>query len=328
MRFVRIFPLLLTVALTLVNANPASAQIANNQARLANAVAVIVNDAIITYADIQRTIGPAMEIIARQYGNNREVLEAKFAEARQSGTDDLIIRRLVLDDFKKAGYNLPETIIEDEIRNRIRERFGDRRTLTKTLQAQGMTYETFRTQVREDFVVAAMRNAKVSSSIVISPTRIENYYVSHTEEFREEARVKLRMIVVNENLNLPGASKKLLEEIRGKVAGGASFAEMASLYSEGSQRAEGGDWGWIERKTLRDELARIAFALKPGEMSDVIATPAAAYLMLVEASKPSLVKPLSEVRDEIERKLTQDERTRQQKTYIDRLRETAFIRYF
>jgi peptidyl-prolyl cis-trans isomerase SurA len=327
MRFVRLLSLLLAATLLFASGLPGRAQ-STAQARLANAVAVIVNDAIITYADIQRTIAPAMEVLVRQYGNNREVLEAKLAEARQSGTDDLIIRRLVLDDFKKAGYNLPESLIEDEIRNRIRERFGDRRTLTKTLQAQGMTYETFRTQVREDFIVSAMRNAKVSSSIVISPTRIETYYAGHTEEFREEAKVKLRMIVVNENLNLPGASKKLLEEIRGKVAAGASFAEMASLYSEGSQRATGGDWGWIERKTLRDELAAIAFNLKPGEMSEVIATPTAAYLMLVEANKPSLVKPLSEVREEIERKLTQDERGRQQKSYIDRLKETAFIRYF
>jgi peptidyl-prolyl cis-trans isomerase SurA len=327
MRFVRVLSLLLAAALLLASGFSGRAQ-GSAQARLANAVAVIVNDAIITYADIQRTIAPAIEVLVRQYGNNREALESKLAEARQNGTDDLIIRRLVLDDFKKAGYNLPESLIEDEIRNRIRERFGDRRTLTKTLQAQGMTYEAFRTQVREDFIVSAMRNAKVSSTIVISPTRIEVYYANHTEEFREEAKVKLRMIVVNENLNLPGASKKLLEEIRGKVAGGASFAEMASLYSEGSQRATGGDWGWIERKTLRDELAAVAFSLKPGEMSQVIATPTASYLMLVEANKPSLIKPLSEVREEIERKLMQDERVRQQKSYIDRLKETAFIRYF
>ena len=91
---------------------------------------------------------------------------------------------------------------------------------------------------------------------------------------------------------------------------------------------KGGDWGWIERSTLRAELAAIAFKLKPGEMSDVISTPQYCYLMLVEAAKPSHIRPLADVREEIERELTQVERTAQQAKYVEKLKAKAFLRYF
>ena len=84
---------------------------------------------------------------------------------------------------------------------------------------------------------------------------------------------------------------------------------MASVYSQGSQRNQGGDWGWVERSVLRKELADVAFAIKPGQVSDVIDMPQACYLILVEETRPAHVKPLSDVRNEIEATL----RAQQQK---------------
>ena len=63
---------------------------------------------------------------------------------------------------------------------------------------------------------------------------------------------------------------------------------MASVYSEGSQKSQGGDWGWVERSVLRKDLADAAFALKPGQVSDVIDTPESVYLMLVEDKRPPM----------------------------------------
>ena len=37
---------------------------------------------------------------------------------------------------------------------------------------------------------------------------------------------------------------------------------MAGVYSQGAQRSQGGDWGWVERSVLRKELAETAFSLK------------------------------------------------------------------
>src|SRR5437867_7283984 len=89
--------------------------------QLANAVAVIVNDAIITHADILKYIEPAMDILVRQYGNQPQVFDEKLAAAQKDGTERLVERQLILSDWKTSGYNLPESILDDEVKDRIRD---------------------------------------------------------------------------------------------------------------------------------------------------------------------------------------------------------------
>ncbi len=305
------------------------------RAELVNGIAVIVNDAIVTYQDVKSYVSPAMELLMRQYRNQPQKLEQKLNETERDATEQLVERQLILYDFKTAGYNLPESVIDDEIRDNIRKQYGDRATLTKTLQAKGITYEAFRQQVRDQFIIAALRAKNVSSEIIISPHKIEVYYVKHRDEYKVEDQVKLRMIVLN---RVPSddteAVKRRAQEILTRVDEGASFSELATLYSEGSQRSQGGDWGWVEKlntdgsPVLRKELFEVAFSLKPGQHSGVIETPEAFYLMLVEDKRAAHTKSLAEVRDEIEKTLLAQERARLQKKWIDRLKNKSFVRYF
>ena len=55
------------------------------------------------------------------------------------------------------------------------------------------------------------------------------------------------------------AQKELAEEVLGKLASGAEFEQIAQVYSEDSTKDNGGDWGWIERKTLAEPLEKFAF---------------------------------------------------------------------
>src|SRR6185503_17489383 len=64
--------------------------------------------------------------------------------------------------------------------------------------------------------------------------------------------------------------KRLASEIQAKLDQGASFEEMVRLYSNGSQREEGGDWGWLDLAKLQKGLADVASLLKKGERSDII----------------------------------------------------------
>jgi peptidyl-prolyl cis-trans isomerase SurA len=79
---------------------------------------------------------------------------------------------------------------------------------------------------------------------------------------------------------------------------------------------------------LRKELADVAFSLPPGQMSGIIDTPQACYLMLVEQKRTAHVKPLSEVRDDIEATLRTQEQARLEKQWIASLKKKSFIRQF
>jgi peptidyl-prolyl cis-trans isomerase SurA len=298
-------------------------------AQLVDGIKAIVHDSVITYQEVEAFTAPATEVLRRQYRTQPDVYEKKLAQTLNESLEQLLERQLIIRDFKAAGYNMPESVIEDAVQDRIRSRFGDRAKLTKSLQAQGTTYEKFRQQMRDQIIVEALRAKNVSSEIIISPHKIETYYQAHQDDFKLEDEVKLRMIVLNKPSESDApAVRRLAEEILGKIKEGAAFAEMAAVYSQGSQRNQGGDWGWVERKVLRKELSDVAFSLKPAEMSGVIETPEACYLMLVEEKRSAHVRPLNEVQDEIEKILLTQERTRLQKQYVDRLKKKTFVRYF
>jgi hypothetical protein len=186
------------------------------------------------------------------------------------------------------------------------------------------------------------------------------------------------MIVLKNPLGADWAgTAKRAEEILGKLKEGATFAEMAGTYSEGSQRNQGGDWGWWELTRLSKGLADLANSLQPGQRSGVtsrsagddywvcqyengqvkqgrhylvdpvlkketlveekrfesgsatnLPPPQEFYLMLVEDKHPAHLKPLAEVREEIERDLVAEEKRRLELQWIDRLKKKTFVRYF
>jgi parvulin-like peptidyl-prolyl isomerase len=299
------------------------------EAELVNGIQAVVHDSIITVDEIRDLTEPYVEDLSRQYGDRPDIINEKAHVAAKQNLDQLIERQLILHEFETAGYNLPESIIDQQLDDYIKSKYNDRVTLTKTLQQEGITFEKFRRQYRDRFIVGAMREKNINKEIMISPHKIEAYYLDHKDDFKEEDKVKLRMIVLT---NAPDAdttqTRKLAEEILQRLKDGASFADMATVYSQGSQQREHGDWGWIDKSVLRKELADAAFKLKPGEHSGVIETPNAFYIMLVEDRHASHVKDLSEVRDEIEKILLEKEHERLQKQWVDKLRKKTYIREF
>lgn len=295
---------------------------------LVNGIVAIVNDTVITENEAREYIEPVIEFIKERH-RDRTKFQEEAMKAYRDGLNQLIDRQLMLDDFKTSGFQMPERFIEDFVQERIREQYGDRSRLIKTLEERGMTFGDFRRDIREQFVVEQMQNFHVSSAILISPFKIEQYYKEHIKDYRLPDQIKLSMIVLNK---IEGADNshiaKLGAEILKKIKAGADFAEMATIYSEGSQRAEGGDWGWVEPKVLRPELAKAVQLLKSGEVSQLIETPDAAYITKVEKIRIAYVRPLAEVRDEIEKTLISEERKRLQEKYVEKLRKKAFIRFF
>ena len=298
---------------------------------LVNGVAVIVNDKVITYQDIEIFVAPEMDLLERQYFTQPETLEKKKLTLRTDGLEQLVERQLILYEFKTAGYMLPESYLNDVVNERIKQRFGDRATATKTLKENGLTLESFRQRTREEIIVEALSQKNIASEFIISPHKVETYYAQHTNDFAVKDEVKLRRIILNKP---PGRSaetvRKIAEEILAKLNEGVPFAEMASIYSEGSDRGKGGDTDWLDmvvkgyQKELRDAVAK----LKPGQRTGIIDTGGAYIILLLEDRRPAHIKSLPEVRDQIERNLSVQEKTRLRTKWIDRLKKKSFVAYF
>lgn len=291
-------------------------------------IKAVVSSRIVTYSEMEDYSRPALDALRRQYFGQPEVFQQKANQTLDDSLQQLVERLLILHSFDTEGYKLPDSVVDDLVQQRIRERFGDRVTFMKTLQAQGMTVEQFRKQVRDQYIEAALRNQNVQREIFVSPYKVERYYEGHTNDFQVEDEIKLRMIVLPKSGPDDTNTLNLAREIESQIKDGASFVQMATVYSQGSQQHQGGDWGWVQRSVLRKELAEVAFKLEPGVVSDPVDTSDTCYLMLVEKSRPAHIRPLPEVASDIEKTLRIQEQASLQKKWIDGLKKKTFIRYF
>ena len=299
-----------------------------SRAEVADGVKAVVNDHAITFAEVEEFSRPAVESLRRQYVSQPDVFQQKINSALNDGLEQLIERQLILHSFDTEGYRLPDSVVDTMVQERIRERFGDRVTLMKSLQAQGMTFDQFRNQIREQYIESALRNQNVQREIIISPYKVESYYQANADKFKVEDQIKMRTIFLTKSSPDDTNTVALAHEVLGKIKAGASFIEMATLYSQGSQQKQGGDWGWVERSVPRKELADVAFALPPGQVSDVLDLPDGCYIVLAEDKKVAHARPLADVRGDIEKSLRIEQQSRLQKQWIEGLKKKTFIRYF
>jgi parvulin-like peptidyl-prolyl isomerase len=124
------------------------------------------------------------------------------------------------------------------------------------------------------------------------------------------------------------SQKAMAEEILSKLASGADFERIAQMYSEDSTRDQGGDWGWVERKTLAPELEKIAFNMPVKKISRIVELGGNYYILRVDEKRGGATKSFAEVRADVEKKLLNDEARRLQENWLAGLRQKANIRTF
>lgn len=147
---------------------------------------------------------------------------------------------------------------------------------------------------------------RFAEGIEVSEDDIRKYYEEKKDtRFTEPRQVRARHILLRVP---PDATEKQKREAREKleawrreiVEQGADFAALAREHSEdpGSKEA-GGELGWFGEGRMVKPFEKAAFALSPGEVSQVVETPFGLHLIQVEEVRDARVRPLEEVREEI-----------------------------
>jgi peptidyl-prolyl cis-trans isomerase SurA len=302
---------------------------AQPEPEIIDGIAAVVNGDIITYSQVRSLVAPREKLLRSQY--RAEELIAKIKEAREAALKDLIDRQLIIQAFKKENYQIPDHYVDMRMHEIIRENFGgDRNTFIKTLEAQNYSLGEFKKMETERMIVQAMRGKNVRRDLIASPAKIEDYYKAHRDEFTAREQIKLRLIMIPAHAgdgNAP-AQKAMAQEILTKLANGAEFDRMAQIYSEDTSRDRGGDWGWIDRKTLAAPLEKVAFNLPVNKISNIVEYSGNYYLMKVEDKRGGQTKSLAQVKEEIEKKLIQQEAQSLQEKWLASLRSKAYIKTF
>lgn len=283
-----------------------------------------VNGDIVTLTELEEQV----EVALQQLGpaSSPEEEEARRERVRREVLDSMINNMLVLQVAEDRGLRVPSRFFDEWKQNIMSEmNIGSEEELERQVALQGSTMEALRNRFEEGLLLQEIRRMEVDNKVSVSEPEIEERYRTNIADYTTPARVRLREIVVRfdetNEIEKGQKARRLLQDIRQ----GADFAEVARMHSESGSRSAGGDLGFFSEGELTEALAQAAFALEPGEVSEIIRLDTAFYIIRVEEKTEAEVKPLEEVRNEVGDAIFEEKMSEQMERFVRRLRERAKI---
>jgi peptidyl-prolyl cis-trans isomerase SurA len=299
-----------------------------------NGPAAAVQGKVITKSEVRDTVRAQEQILMGMFGaTDPERMKREIAETRANALDALIDRELVLIEFAKVGGVIKPQYVDDQINNIVREAFkGDRDALVTELAKGGMSLKKFREMQEKNIVASVMKAKKAGDMPPATPKEVEDYYNKNVDKWRVGDQVKISTISIPKFTGEAGASpekqRKLAEEIRAKVVGGADFAATARTYSQDSRSEFGGAWDWLPRTELDPMIANTAMGLKTGGISQVLEKETNYIIVACDAKKLGTAPPMDKVRGDIQKMIEQEKSKKAIDEWMQELRKKAVIRKF
>ena len=193
-----------------------------------------------------------------------------------------------------------------------------------------MSLEEYRLQMREQILRTKLVNMEVKSKIVITKEDIENYYTTHSDEYRFEKQYHLRHILLS-TPPLAGESekaavKKKMQSIRNEVVAGKSFADLARAYSEAPTAENGGTLGEFEFDDMNQVMQTLLKGMKAGDVTEVLEMEPGYQLFYVEKIATASERSVDEASTEIQEKLYEEVINKEFQSWLSNLREKSVIK--
>ena len=246
----------------------------------------------------------------------------------RAALDRYIGRELLFQEALARGLRSDDATIEQAY-NESRLRHPDEEEWGDTLMRQGFDRSTFRTELRVQATLARLAEEEAKKAPPVSDEEAEAYYNAHREDFRfDELRVRHILFHV-----LPTSSPQQIAGLRSRADGvlfrirrGESLASLAKQYSDDTDsREKGGELPPFSHGGIDLAFEKAAFALKPGEVSGVVATSAGFHILELVSRKPGGLPPYEAVAPELKERLMKDGRAEAVKRLEQELRAKARI---
>ena len=319
-----------------------------------------VNNQIITRSEFLRSKDQLKEEVKQQDAANADKV---YGQREKDILRDLIDQQLLLEKGKDLGITGDTELIKrlDQMRKEMKlETLED---LEKAAAAQGLSYEDFKQNLRNQIITQKVIGDEVGSHLTITKEEQQTFYDEHKSEMEQPEAIQLSEILVAPAKppaaeNRPTADKATADHASSSPAGtpapaaaagnydeaaalaaaqakandvleqirkGASFEEIAKKYSDGPTAPQGGDLGLFKRGALAKELEDKTFAMKAGDISDVIRTKQGYVILKVNQHQAAGIPEMKDVLPRLQDALYYQKLQPALRAYLTKLREEAYI---
>jgi peptidyl-prolyl cis-trans isomerase SurA len=293
-------------------------------AELINGIAAVVNGEPITSYEVDKEAELIVKNAEKKPGPTLEKIQTRTAALNQ-----LIDKKLIAQKIKDLDIKVTEEEVRLAIEDVKKQNNLTQEALISALGAQGLTFEQYKAQLREQMERLRLVSEEVRSKIQVGEAEMKAYYEANYQRYSEEMfQARHIFFLVSQNapeseLNqIKTAAATVLQEIHS----GKDFAELAKKYSNDTSTAkDGGDLGTFKKGDMLPGIQNILETMKPGEVSDLVKTPAGFHIVKLEKRFVKSTKTFDEVKGEIEETLYKKKSEERFKQWADDLKKSAAI---
>jgi peptidyl-prolyl cis-trans isomerase C len=266
--------------------------------------------------------------LSRATRSSTELPQERVGAIRKQLLDNLVDEELLYQASLKEAIQVPEKAVEEQVQA-LDGRFDSSKEFSDSLQQEGMTQSSIRERIRRNLAVEELVKQKVNSRVSFSETEIAEYYQKNRERFRRpEAAHTLELFTPLDRFagsQTKAQARQAMEAVLKEAKSGRDFVTLIREYSQGSSAFQEGDLGWLTRNGPRPLLAQAALLLRPGELSDILETPAGLHILKVLEKRPAENVTLQEAKNQIESLLRQEKEQSGLRDYLATLKSGAKI---
>jgi peptidyl-prolyl cis-trans isomerase C len=243
--------------------------------------------------------------------------------------DQLITIEVLFQESEKKGIKVDPKKVEQQF-DMLLKRYPDKEKFDEFLKQWGVTEERIKVQIRRNTAIQELIKTSVADKIKVDGKDAKKFYNDNPERFKSPEEIKTSHIMIKldpkkaSNAKKKNA-KKRLERVKGRLEKGEDFGVLAKEISEGPSSKTGGDLGFISRGQMVKPFEDAAFALKTGEVSDIIETQFGYHLIKVFEKKAAKMRTFEEVKDRLTNQLKQHKTQEKAIAYIQDLKNSAEI---
>jgi parvulin-like peptidyl-prolyl isomerase len=217
--------------------------------------------------------------------------------------------------------------VEQELERIVSNVKGGWEAYRRMLEQDKMSIEDITQQIKENLTISRVQNELYRGLGMPSPKEIREEYEKNLEAFSsaEKRSVSLITAYMGDYKNKPKKGEKLTKEITQELASGKDFSKVAQRYSDGAKASEGGLQGWIGQEELAKDINDVAFKMDKGEQSGPHKMGELVFFVRCNDIQPAQTKSLTEVREQVQQRLYQQQRQRTREQKMKQLMSTSHI---
>jgi len=253
------------------------------------------------------------------------------------------------ESITQADLDARTDMLPPQIRSRFESPAGRRQLLDQVVLISLMSQEARRLGIDkqddvakkikeavDNIIVQELSRQQISGDVVVSDADIAAYYEANKKDFVRPEQINVSVIMFAAGAGAAADAKKeknsLAQETLKRLKKGADFAGVAKEVSE-DQRTQrrGGVTGFFaagrRERIYGKKFEETAFALKPGELSDVIETEFGYFIIRLDDRQPRTEEGLESAKPKIERRLQQSKQREAYEKYVEGLKEKYKVTY-